>query len=141
LARVTYSAAERRERHREAGRRYRERNPDLARAATRRSMRTAREREDGYAYNLAYYHSLTLAEYDELIERAAGRCQICDTDSPGGTGRWHIDHDHACCPGKRHCKRCIRGILCSRCNTHLGWYEAHGAAVRQYLESTARQPC
>jgi hypothetical protein len=43
----------------------------------------------------------------------------------GGTGRsgLHIDHDHACCPGKRSCGQCVRGALCSFHNIYLAYLE------------------
>ena len=34
-----------------------------------------------------------------------------------------IDHDHRCCPGAQSCGKCVRGILCGRCNTALAHYE------------------
>jgi hypothetical protein len=34
-----------------------------------------------------------------------------------------IDHDHACCPGSSSCGRCVRGVVCSRCNTNLAHFE------------------
>ena len=58
-------------------------------------------------------------------------CAICAV--PFGNTKattWHIDHDHAsdCHPGTqrsgptqdRYCYQCIRGALCSQCNTALG---------------------
>jgi hypothetical protein len=52
-----------------------------------------------------------------------------------------IDHDHTCC-GRRSCGACIRGVLCQRCNTMIGYVEAImsqglGEAVMSYLEPRA----
>ena len=54
-------------------------------------------------------------------------CDLCSEPfSRNTTGRFNcvIDHDHACCPGKRPCGECVRGIVCQRCNTTLGRVEA-----------------
>ena len=53
-----------------------------------------------------------------------------------------IDHNHKCCSSDRSCGHCIRGILCVRCNTHLGAFESllelHSLeAVAEYLKKGA----
>lgn len=66
------------------------------------------------AYRLRRW-GITLVEYDRLyIEQGFG-CAICGAVT-SGDGRLHVDHDHACCASKTGCRKCIRGLLCHRCN-------------------------
>ena len=61
-------------------------------------------------------HGLTPGERVALVSAQGGACAIC-----GRLGeRLQLDHDHRHCPGKTGCRRCIRGLLCGRCNTALG---------------------
>lgn len=64
-------------------------------------------------------YGLTLQQRDELLETQGGGCAICGTHD-SGTNFFHLDHDHNCCPGKRSCGKCIRGLLCTNCNRGLG---------------------
>jgi hypothetical protein len=66
-------------------------------------------------------YKITPEQYDELLAEQGGRCAVCDATEGDATGRsLHVDHDHACCPGDRSCGKCVRGLLCKRCNTMLG---------------------
>lgn len=50
-----------------------------------------------------------------------------------------VDHDHSCCPGGTSCGRCVRGILCRKCNVAIGYLNddpALAKAVSDYLERT-----
>jgi hypothetical protein len=72
-------------------------------------------REDVVRYHRAKTlrrYGLTEADWDTLLIAQAGRCGICRGETPGGKGRWHIDHCHA--TGK------VRGLLCHHCNVGLG---------------------
>lgn len=65
-------------------------------------------------------YGLTLEQFSTMLAAQGGRCAICQRRDPGGFG-WHVDHDHACCRArKKSCGKCIRGILCSRCNVGIG---------------------
>lgn len=77
------------------------------------------------------YH-ITAERYLEMLETQGGVCAICQ--KPPGVKRLHVDHDHACCPRtSRSCGKCVRGLLCFRCNTVTGVLELHGPAVVAYL--------
>ena len=65
-------------------------------------------------------YSLSAEDYEKMYNVQEGKCKICKTVLPA---RAHIDHDHSCCPGKASCGKCIRGLLCTNCNTGLGQFK------------------
>lgn len=69
-----------------------------------RSCGTARRRASRY--------SITREQYREMISTS---CEAC-----GSREKLGIDHDHNCCSGPKSCGKCIRGVLCSKCNTAEG---------------------
>jgi hypothetical protein len=45
----------------------------------------------------------------------------CKTNSAAARKKFlHVDHDHACCPGPKSCGKCVRFLLCDKCNVGLG---------------------
>ena len=68
---------------------------------------------------LKRHYGLTEAEYDAMVVAQGDSCAICGTTDRQGKS-WHIDHDHACCPGNKSCGKCVRGLLCAICNQGLG---------------------
>ncbi|MFY1687280.1 endonuclease domain-containing protein [Plantactinospora sp. WMMB782] len=72
--------------------------------------------------NLAARYSITIEQYAALLAHQGYVCAFCQ-GAKGRNGKaLHVDHDHACCPypegrgSLRSCGRCVRGLLCSRCN-------------------------
>jgi hypothetical protein len=66
---------------------------------------------------------MTLDDYRARLETQGGKCAVCRVDAPTDfrTRRFHVDHDHACCPtSSKTCGKCTRGLLCHACNTGLG---------------------
>lgn len=79
--------------------------------------------------NLKQY-GLTLERWDEIYAAQKGCCRICE--QPCRTGkRLAVDHDHE--------TGAIRGLLCYRCNIHLGWLEPNYPAIMDYLLSGEHQ--
>lgn len=55
--------------------------------------------------------------YQHLLEVQGGRCAICRGRPT--SKRLAVDHDHTCCKKPPICGKCVRGLLCSRCNHEL----------------------
>lgn len=73
--------------------------------------------------DLWYKYRLSIDAYNLLLAEQGNCCAICGVDAPTDirTRRFHVDHDHACCPQKeKTCGKCVRGLLCHACNTALG---------------------
>jgi hypothetical protein len=65
-------------------------------------------------------HGITYEQYLDMYAEQDGKCKICLSVEKSYKSRLSIDHDHSCCPGSGSCGKCIRGLLCSNCNTFLG---------------------
>lgn len=98
---------------------YRERHPDRVAEYERR-------------HNLEYKFGLKIPEYEALLADQGGVCAACGS-SPESK-RLAVDHDRTCCPGTRSCGRCVRGLLCSNCNTALGLVKDDPYRLVRYLE-------
>jgi hypothetical protein len=106
-----------REKDRAYSARYSLRDPERKRASSvayqRRNKSAASEAARRYKYGLSS------AEIAELIAEQQGGCALCRTPL---SDSFHVDHDHACCPGSKTCGKCVRGVLCRRCNIGLGQF-------------------
>jgi hypothetical protein len=76
----------------------------------------------------AQYYGISAATYRSLLEQQGGACRICRkvetaTHQSGTLRRLSVDHDHRCCPGKKSCGKCVRGLLCARCNSAIGLFD------------------
>lgn len=85
---------------------------------------------------LLHKFGIGIDRFEELVALQGGGCAICG--HPGSEDRiLVVDHDHGCCPSKtRTCGKCVRAILCARCNTGLGQFYDNAAtllAAHMYL--------
>lgn len=94
-----------RERQRSYFKTYKDKYPDRVKQGDRRRALMDR-------------YGITLEEYTTLLEGQGGKCATCPTVPQKRS--LAVDHDHNCCPGKKTCGKCIRGLLCQNCNTALG---------------------
>lgn len=80
-------------------------------------------------------YDISSEEYDAWIERQNGKCAICGIDPTGQRQGFCIDHSHDL-PKKD--RRSWRGLLCTRCNTAIGFMRDDPDQLRaaaKYLES------
>ena len=69
-------------------------------------------------YMLMYKYKVTKEQYEEMIKDG---CHVCGQYTERNL---HIDHDHSCCSGEgATCGKCVRGVVCNRCNQTIGKYE------------------
>jgi hypothetical protein len=68
-------------------------------------------------------YGLTWERYTEMLKAQGFACGICGKRASGDR-LLSVDHAHDCCPGKKSCGECVRGLLCVRCNALLHALEA-----------------
>lgn len=111
----------------------------MCKPCTAEYMRRRREQDPFYIQreNLRQKYGLSLEDYWAKLDEQGGVCAICKGVPPSvasGKALFHVDHDHGCCPGKKTCGRCVRGLVCWGCNSFVAQYEgARGAATQAYL--------
>jgi|SRR5579863_877234 len=72
-----------------------------------------------FAKRLWVNHRKRMDWYNQTLMDQNYVCKICELPDPRG-GRLAVDHDHNCCPGQKSCGDCVRGLICTTCNTGMG---------------------
>lgn len=116
-----------------AGKRtYRANNPEKSRAANARwktdNIERVRLTEQEWKKNnpqrvLANRlrrNGVTVEQYEAMLVTQNGVCAVCHEPESIPGQRLAIDHDHGCCSGVKSCGKCIRGLLCGKCNKAMG---------------------
>lgn len=93
----------------------------LERAAYRKRRELNPEERANYYWqrHLKHDYNLTVEQWYQMLDAQGGVCGICKKPPVAGQRRFAVDHDHTCCPGFGSCGKCIRGLLCSYCNTKI----------------------
>jgi len=68
-------------------------------------------------------YGITTEQYLERLEAQDFKCAICKRESDK---HLVIDHNHNCCDltvQRKACGKCVRGLLCHRCNVGIGSFK------------------
>jgi hypothetical protein len=107
---------------------WRKNNPEKAREISLKSKR--KRRKENIEYQLMRNYGLTLEDIEVMMENQGRRCRICtillDEDSRGP----QVDHCHD--TGR------VRGILCFKCNTALGFLQDSVENLKRAIEYLER---
>lgn len=113
---------------------------DVCAQKARQARQTPEERA---AWRFQHKYGITLGQRAVLLKEQGGGCAICGTKRPGSKG-WALDHDHACCgrpSDAKTCGKCIRGVLCGRCNLAIGLFDDDPERLRvaaKYLKRKSK---
>lgn len=112
---------------------YRQQNKEHIKKCQKEWWKQNRERyrNERRYYSLGYNYGITIEQYNEMFASQNGVCLICGKPETrkrkGNTTQLVIDHCHT--SGK------IRGLLCSNCNSRLGWYKICQEKIESYLRN------
>lgn len=79
-------------------------------------------------YILAKRFGITLSDYDAMLERCGGVCQICGKPESQTHRNMRLAVDHCHKTGK------VRGLLCSLCNTAIGKLNDDPAILQRAID-------
>lgn len=96
-------------------------------------------RAQRHSTKVAKTYGITAGDYAAIKASQGGRCAICQV-ATGAARALAVDHDHACCAGKTSCGKCVRGLLCSRCNTMLGFARDNPEFFRRAITYLREKP-
>jgi hypothetical protein len=119
-------------------------DPEAKRAKNKANNKESRVREPEVwaGRRLKELYGMTLDDYARMLESQGGLCANSGCfNPPPADRRFDMDHDHACCPGKKSCGKCVRGLLCRQCNHALGMLRDDVKRIRglaDYLERIER---
>jgi hypothetical protein len=86
----------------------------------------------GHAGNLKRF-GLTVEDYIDLEKSQNGVCKICNLPEENRK-RLCVDHDHSCCADYSSCGKCIRGLICFKCNTALGMVQDNPEILKAMID-------
>lgn len=73
-------------------------------------------------------------DFNGLGVAQGGLCGVCAMLSKGyDANSAVVDHNHKCCPGKKSCGKCVRGLIHRKCNLLIGFAEDNTELLAQAI--------
>lgn len=91
------------------------------RCASHHRAKRDQRKSESHAAHVENTYSITIEQYNAILEAQGGVCAICRKAS-GKRRNLSVDHDHSCCKGPTSCGRCVRSLICRKCNDILGYW-------------------
>lgn len=115
---------------------WREANPEQWQATVRARQEKNPEKFKSYAINTIYK-----VDFGALWEKQQGMCACCGLPMKT-TGKDHdsvcVDHDWKCCPKRKSCGQCVRGLIHRNCNLILGYAKDQKEVLQKAVEYLER---
>ena len=93
------------------------RRKDGYRSACKQCMKASHNTEKAKEYWLVKNFNITVSQYNVMLANQNYLCAGCGVNQKDEARAFAVDHDHNCCPDNgRSCGKCIRGLLCFKCN-------------------------
>ena len=83
---------------------------------------------NAFVRSIGKKYNMTYEEYKALHTKQNHLCAIC-----GKKEKLCIDHDHNCCFGPSSCGKCIRGLVCFKCNVALGMVKDNPEVLKKMV--------
>lgn len=80
--------------------------------------------------NLIYRYNISENDFNLMAKNG---CEVC-----GSFESLVIDHNHNCCQSANSCGKCVRGVLCSKCNMAEGLLGSDIKKIKSLLEYVAK---
>ncbi len=96
-----------------------------------RSDKHTKQVRDNQDHNMKKRYGLSIIEYNHLFSKQQGCCAICGKHQSEFSRRLAVDHNHK--------TSVIRGLLCSRCNFGLGYFEGWAQEFRQQINGYIKE--
>jgi hypothetical protein len=78
--------------------------------------------ELGRKSRLKVRYKMDEVKYQSMLFEQEDKCAICGNPfTEDLKGKPHVDHSHACCPSERSCGKCVRALLCHKCNIVIAY--------------------